>query len=95
MFVSSVSFSVHTPHLTNRVGEWMYGVPYMRFVWWLLQNSLIVRPVIVAVFFVLIVLGMPFRFMYCSKYLTVLSRSVVLQKLAAGHLLYRFIESKK
>ena len=43
---------------------------------------------------VLIVLGMPLRFMCSSINCTVVSPSVVLQKLAAGDLLYRSIESK-
>ena len=94
MFVSIVSFSVLTPRSTNPVGVCIYGVPYMSLIWWFLQNSLKVWPVKTVALSVLIVFGMPIRFMYCSINLTVVSPSVDLQRLAAGHLLNRSIESK-
>ena len=94
MFVSIVSFSVLTPRSTNPVGVCIYGVPYMSLIWWFLQNSLKVRPVNAVASSVLLVFGMPFRFVFCSINLTVVSPSVDLQRLAAGYLLNRSIESK-
>ena len=94
MLVSKISFSVLTPRSTSPVGVCMYGVPYINFIWWCLQNSLNDRLVKAVALSVLIVFGMPFSFIYCSKNFTAVWLSVDLQKLAAGHLLNRSIESK-
>ena len=93
-FASIFSFSVLTPLSTNPVGVCMYGVPYISLIFLFLEyvrNSLPVKAVPLSV---LIIFGKPYIIVYCFiKSITVFP-SVVLTRLAAGHLLNRSMDSK-
>ena len=88
------SFNVRTSPSTRPVGVWIYGVPYTILINLFRQKFLNRRPVKAVALSVFMVFGISFKLQYCSRNFVAVSPSVVLHRLAAGHLLYLSMESK-
>ena len=92
-FVLRYFFSVLIPISTNPVGVCIYGVPYISFMFRDLQISLNSFPVKAVPLSALMVCGTPFNVMYCSRKFFADFPVGASHLHAAGHLLYRSIES--